>query len=280
MSVPDAPRPPGFFRDVWERLVRHDVLFLSAAVAFYFLLALVPLVLLGTSVAAYLLGPGSPAADQILGAVRMVFPRATGPDIETTLRALQVHRGVAAGLGLLTLLWVASGAFDAVSSALSRLVECAEARSFFRRKLLGIATVLGGGFLFLLAVPLAAILTAAQTFSATLLGPFGEVPFWLTVPLVQYLPAILMGVTFALFYRFAPPRPFPLRICLLGGALGGLLWHAAKRTFNWYLLNVAQYNVVYGLVGTFVALLLWIYYTAVILLVVGVVVEAAGRTRS
>lgn len=273
-------RRPGFLQEVWERLVRHDVLFLAAAVAFYFLLALVPLVLLGTSVAAYLLGPGSPLADRILQAVRMVLPRATGAEFEATLRALQVHRGVAAGLGLLTLLWVASGAFEAVASALSRLVECSETRSFLHRKLLGIVTVLGGGFLFLLAVPLAAILTAAQAFGAALLGRGSSLAFWLTLPVTQYLPALLVGATFALFYRFAPARPLPLRTCALGGVLGGVLWHAAKRTFNWYLLHVARYNVVYGLVGSFVALLLWIYYTAVILLVVGVIVEAAGRRRS
>ena len=129
-------------------------------------------------------------------------------------------------------------------------------------------------------MPLAAILTAAQTFSAALLGRFGDVPYWLMLPLTQYVPALLVAGTFALLYRVAPPRPFRLRTCLLGAARGGLLWHAAKRAFNWYLLNVGQYNVVYGLVGTFVALLLWIYYTAVILLVVGVIVEAAGRTRS
>jgi membrane protein len=284
MLKPVRPGPPSrrstFLREVWHRLVRQDVLFLAGAVAFYFLLALVPLLLLGTSLAAYLLGPTSPAADRILEATRMIFPRATGNDIEGALRALQVHRGVAGGLGLLSLLWVASGVFDAVSSALAQLLGWIETRSFLRRKLLGLATVLASGFLFLLAVPLGAILTAVQAFGETLLGRLGDFPLRQALPVAQYLPALLVGATFGLLYRFAPPRPMRLRTCLLGGALGGLLWHAAKRTFNWYLLNVARYNVVYGLVGSFIALLLWIYYTAVILLVVGLLVEAAGRPGS
>ena len=71
----------------------------------------------------------------------------------------------------------------------------------------------------------------------------------------------------ALLYYFGPNRRQRWRLMWPGAMLATLLWLLATSAFAWYVRNIANYNVMYGSIGAAIALLVWMYFLAVIALI-------------
>jgi membrane protein len=73
-------------------------------------------------------------------------------------------------------------------------------------------------------------------------------------------------LSFGLFlalYRWVPNTTVPWRAALWGAGVAAPLWEMAKRGFVWYLSSgLARYSLVYGSLGTVVALMFWLYLSA------------------
>ncbi|MDE2058494.1 MAG: YihY/virulence factor BrkB family protein [candidate division NC10 bacterium] len=271
-------RPTRFLRELWRCLSRRDPFMMAAAISFYGLLSLIPFLLIGSAILGVFAGSSREATHIITETIRRVLPRATGAQIEGAIQSLIHGRRVAGGLGLLSLLWVASGAFDMVASALTALSNVQESRSYLRRKVTALFLMLICSLGFLVSLAAASLATVIEALGNRLLE---VVPAEISVPhglLLHLLPATLVGATFLLMYRVAPARPIPLRAALLGAVVAGVLWHLARQLFNWYLLTYARYNPVFGILGSAMALLLWLYYSALIFLLGGAIAEALRRT--
>jgi len=251
---------------------------MAAAISFYALLGLIPLLLISSAVLGSFAGSSSATAQAITGGIRRILPRVTGEQIEATLQTLIIGRRVAGGLGLISLIWVASGAFDMVASALTVLCELQESRAYLRRKVTAFFLILISGIGFLLSLAVASLATAIEALGNRLLE---FVPANVSLPpgiLLDLLPATLIGSIFLLMYRFAPARPLPLGASLTGAVVAGLLWHGARELFNWYLLTYAIYNPITGVLGSAIALVLWLYYSALIFLLGGAIAESIRRS--
>ncbi len=266
-----------FASNLWECLTRHDLSMMAAAISFYALLALIPLLLISSAVLGFFAGSSGGAVQVTTEGIRRILPRVTGGQIEAMLQTLVLGRGVAGGLGLLSLIWVASGAFDMVASSLTVLCDLEESRSYARRKVTALLLSLVSGIGFLVSLAVASLGTAIEALGNRLLE---FVPAQVSLPpgiLLDILPATLIGFTFLLMYRFAPARPLPLYAAVSGAAVASLLWHGAKELFNWYLLTYAIYNPIAGILGTAIALLLWLFYSGLIFLLGGAIAEAIQR---
>lgn len=251
---------------------------MAAAISFYGLLALIPLLLLGSAVLGFFAG-SSRAVSHVIGeGIRRVLPQVTGGQIEATVEGLIQGRRVAGGLGLISLLWVASGAFEMVATVLTDLSGVEESRSYLRRKATALLLMLISAVGFLLSLAVASLATAIEALGNQLLE---VVPANITLPpgsLLHVLPATLVAITFLLTYLLAPARPFRFVAALPGAIVAGGLWHIARQLFNWYLLTYARYNPIFGILGSGIALLLWLYYSALIFLLGAVTAEALRRT--
>ncbi len=279
MSSRRQRRRGGILRRAADLLKAHDLFMMGAGIAFFFTLALIPLLLLGTSALGFALGSPQRATAQIFPAIRRIAPGATTGQLETFVRSLVEGRALAGWLGLLSLLWVSSGAYEAIASALTTLSGLRETRSFLRRKMLAAGLMVGTGTLFLASLILASLATAIRGFGSRTLeylpGVFAVAPgmiFLVASPL-------LVTATFLLLYRWATPQPIAWGPAIVGASLGGALWYVAKRAFGWYLVKVAQNHLLYGILGSFIGLLLWIYYTSLIFLLGAVVALACWRNR-
>ncbi len=273
-------RRPGIIRRAAALLKAHDLLMMGAGIAFFFTLALIPLLLLGTSALGFALGSSERATAQIFLAIRRIVPRATMGHFEGVVRSLVEGRAVAGWLGLLSLLWVSSGAYDAIANALTALSGLRETRSYLRRKLLAAGLMLGTGALFLSMLILVSLATVIGDFGGNLVAEwFPGGTAWAHHLLLTFGPPAMVAATFLLLYRWAPPQAIPWAPAAVGAVLGGGLWYLARRAFSWYLLQVARNDLVYGLLGSFIGLLLWIYYTSIIFLVGAVVALACWRDR-
>lgn len=250
---------------------------MAAAISFYGLLALIPFILIGSAVLGTFAGSSQVAAHAIGEGIRRVLPKVTGAQIEATVESLIQGRRVAVGLGLISLLWVASGAFEMIATALTDLCGVEESRSYLRRKVTALILMLISAVGFLLSLAVASLATVIEALGNQLLE---VVPAGVSLPpgiLLHLLPATLVGCIFLLMYHFAPARPIPLGAALPGAAIAGALWHIARQLFNWYLLTYARYNLVFGILGGAIALLLWLFYSALIFLLGGAIAEALHR---
>ncbi len=265
--------------EIVRRLRKHDLMMMAAAIAFYWLLALIPLLLLGTSAIGYLLGSSDRAADEVMTAARRLIPRATGPEVEEFLRTLIRSRHFTGGLGFGFLIWVAMRVFEIIATSLTTLTGAREHRSYLRRKLVALVMMCTVGFLFI-ATLMGGWILAAWPNIEDLVGVRVDLPGFLVDPTFpRYVTSILMGILLAVVYCVAPARGIRWPSAVAGAMLAAVLWHQAKLAFNWYLTHYARYNLFFGILGGFIGLVLWIFYTAIILLFGGVVADALDRGR-
>lgn len=265
--------------EIIRRLREHDLMMMAAAISFYWLLALIPLLLLGTSAIGYLLGSSDRAVDEVMAVARRLIPRATPPHVAKFVGTLIRTRHVTGVLGIGFLLWVSMGVFEIIATSLTALTDGRETRSYLRRKLVAFVLMCTVGFLFLIVLIAGWVLTAWPNI-AGLLGVRFVMPAFLTDPnFPRYFTSVLMGVLLTIAYRVAPVRDIGWPAAMAGASVAALLWHQAKVVFNWYLTHYARYSLFYGILGGFIGVVLWIFYTAIILLFGGMLAGIFDRSN-
>lgn len=254
------------FADLTQRLRQYDLMMMAAAIAFYWLLGIIPLLLLGSSVIGYALGSSERGVDEVMAVARRLIPGATGRDVEDFLRSLIQSRHITGILGIGFLLWVGMGVFEAIASSLTALTGGRETRSYFRRKFVALVMLGTAGLLFVGALVGAWILAAWPEIEV-LIGARIVLPPFLTAPsFTRYATPLLMACLLTIVYRIAPVRAIRWPWAILGASVASVLWYQARVLFNWYLIHYARYNLFYGILGSFIGLVLWVFYTAIILL--------------
>ena len=266
--------------DFVHRLRQYDLMMMAAAIAFYWLLGIIPILLLGSSTIGYVLGSSDRGVEEVMALAHRLIPRATGTDVEEFLRPLIQSRHITGVLGIGFLLWVAMGVFEAIASSLTTLSGGRETRSYLRRKLVALVMMGTAGLLFISAL-MGGWVLAAWPEIEILIGARIVLPPFLTHPsFPRYFTSLLMTLLLTIVYRVAPVRAIRWPWAIAGATVAAVLWHQARALFNWYLIHYARYNLFYGILGGFIGLVLWVFYTAIILLIGGLladVLDRAGR---
>lgn len=250
---------------------------MAAAISFYWLLGIVPLLLLGTSAVGYFLGSSDRAADEVLAVTRRLLPRATGREVQEFLRGLIQSRHITGVLGIGFLLWVAVGVFEIIATSLTALTGARDTRSFLRRKLVALVLMCTVGFLLILTLMGGWFLAAWPNIQDLMVFRLVLPAFLTDRSFPHYFTTFLLGVALAIVYRVAPMRAIGWPAAIGGASIAALLWHQAKTLFAWYVTHYSRVNIFFGILGGFVILVLWIFYTAIILLVGGILADVLDR---
>ncbi len=240
---------------------------MGAALAYYTLFSLFPLLLLLISILGFLLASGMPlladARTYILDSVAATLPQATDM-VAQGIKAAERARGATGVVGLLTLLWSASNMFTQLCQALNIIWDSpppATIGAAIRTKLTAIAVVLSiSALLFLSMVADTALSVAARHLA---LGSIWRSGWARLAPLYT---AAMATAVLALLYRYLPNTTVRWRHVWPGALLAGVAWELLREGFTVYATRYANYVAVYGTVGTTIALLSWIYLSAQILL--------------
>jgi membrane protein len=225
-------------------------------------------------------GPLGPLVEQIRSSL-------TQEDIASAVKDLvEQGKGVAESkllpFGIVFFaLWSASGVALTLIEALNIVHQVEETRPLWRRlalsvlctPALAVMAIVGIGLL-LIWPQLAQWLAGWIGLSEALVALWA----WFRIPVALFL--LLLVVLFV--YRFAPDRDRPVRFVMPGATLAVILWAAASVGFSFYLSNFANYSVIYGSLGTAIALLTYLYLSAAAFLL-GEEVNAAiyhGATES
>jgi membrane protein len=246
---------------------RHEARRWGAALAFYTILSLAPLVILAVAGLALFFGNSS-AQNQLLAQARnMIHPPGSEVIKGMIEHVPQPRSGIFASfLGLITLLFGASGVFGELRSALNTMWEVkpesgAGFWSTVKQRLFSFGMVLAVGFLLLVYLVISAALAAFGKF-------FGA---WLPLPELVLGAAnfviSLAGVAalFALIFRYVPETKVGWKEACSGAAATAFLFTIGKSLIGLYLGKTALGSA-YGAAGSLVVLIVWVYYSAMIFL--------------
>jgi membrane protein len=259
-------RPWQLFRTALAGYIAHDDVSRGAAIAFYAVTSLAPVLLIVTAIAGIAFGDDS--VRTALSAQLNDLVGGQGADLVKSLLASSTDPAagtIATLLGIITLVATASGVFGEMHTALNTIWNVKAAREPFhslirtRAASLGLVAALG----FLAMVSLAA---------STALSAIGQY-LSAAVPLVQLLLATLntfvslalFTVLFGAIYRVLPDTPIAWRDVATGGFVTAALFTAGKSLIGWYLGRAAPSSG-YGAAGALIVLLLWTYYSSQIFL--------------
>ncbi|HEX9896829.1 MAG TPA: YihY/virulence factor BrkB family protein [Dehalococcoidales bacterium] len=250
----------------------HDAAQRAAGVAYYAILSIFPLLLVLIAVFGFFL-PSVNVQDELLKFVGKNLPGATDI-LRQNIVSIVKLRGAMGLLSLVILFWGASAMFSAISLAINRAWDIRRYRPFFIRKASELGMALSTCILFLLSM-------GASAIDAILQGLFDLPAATLIIVdicsrLVAFL--LILGV-FLLLYKLIPYTKTYWRYIWPGALLAAILFEIARTLFVFYLENFANYQLIYGSIASIIALLVWIYYSAFIMILGAEFTYQYGRMR-
>ena len=237
----------------------HDAGQRAAGVAYYAIISIFPLLLGLIAVFGFFL-PSVNLQNAILNFVGDNIPGATNI-LKENISGIIRLRGVMSILSIVILFWGASALFGSISLAINRAWNINKNRHFFIRKASEIGMVFGTGMLFLLSLGTSTFITFLG--SALNLPGRNAAVVYLGAKLIAFL---LMLAIFLLLYKFVPNTKTHWHDIWAGAVLAAVFFEIARTLFIFYLEHFANYQLIYGTISSFVILLVWIYYSAFILI--------------
>jgi membrane protein len=248
---------------------RDNVLQLSAALAYYALFSLGPMLLVVVFVCGFFAG-NHRVADGLFVQIQKVI----GPAMATQLRGIMQYavldaaQPLRASLGLLALLVAATSVFTEIQNALNRLWHVqlrpeAGWRAVVKTRLLSFGLVILLGLLLLASLGLEVLATRLL---ATLPAYFSRWSRELVYTTDLTLSLVFTTGLYALLYHVLPDARIRWRDVVVGGLFTAVLFLLGRFSLSSYI-HYSSLRQAYGTAGTLVVLLLWVYYSALILYV-------------
>ena len=234
----------------------------AASLAYYAFFSLFPLLLVLIACGSYFLNSREIYQD-VTQFVQETFPVSTQVINENLQQALNV-RGTVGVIGLLTLLWSASGVFTNLAFNINLAWPSAPRRNLLEKRLVGMGMIAGLSGLLILSLSLDWIaglipilnLDSASASTLSLLRLISGLGSWLTIFLL-----------FLALYRWVPNTSVRWIAAIWGALAASVAWKVSTAGFSWYLSSgMGSYSLVYGSLGAIVALLFLIFIVSMITL--------------
>lgn len=281
-----------YLKGIFGRFSSDTVFLWAGAIAFKVLVTFVPIIVLSAGLLGLILRQQSPFAT-VIEYIESFLPTYETEQAVQIIRALAEAGQTNAIIGGLGLLFSAITLFSTLRIVIAGVFKRdSDSRSVLHAKLFDLRMAVQVGLLFVLSVALTIILRAITPVGANILHAISIDALWLEQgwhQLIQSLgwvfPFVLTTVMFFQLYYFVPiPRP-SVRSTILGSVVAGLLWELLKNGFTYaagqigyvdrFSGNVGQVGMAFGLA---LALILWVYYSGVVL-VIGAEVAAIHEER-
>lgn len=249
-----------FFLELAKGFAAHDHMTMAAALAFYTALSLAPFLLIVLAVVSLL---GQSSQNQLFQQMDSLM----GPQAAQSLRGIvessdnHPEMGSIAGLiGILTLLFSASGIFAQMQASLNIIFEAqSQAASgvwgWIRKRILSMGMVVTFGFIAMVSMVTSTVLAF---FFPT------EGQFWHLLNMAVSL--LIFGAMFAVTFRILPDTHLPWKEAFKGGVATAVLFTIGKTLIGLYLGKSAVGSA-YGAAGSLIVLLVWVYYSSIIVFV-------------
>ncbi len=255
---------------VWAEIEEDEVFGRAAQLAYYFLLALFPLLLFLISVIGFVMGSERGLRQSLFSYLGNVLPTSALDLVTTTMfEVSNASGGGKIAFGILAALWAASNGMGAVTQALNIAYDVKESRPWWRQRLTAVSLTVALSVLIISALMLILYGGRIADYLADVFG-YGD-SFIMAWKVLQW-PIVLAFVllAFAQIYYFAPDVKKQKWIWVTPGAvMGVILWLAVSFGFRLYLHFFDSYSKTYGALGAVIILMLWLYLTGAAILIGG-----------
>jgi membrane protein len=246
----------------------HNASSLGAALAYYTLFSVAPILIVAIAIAGYVFGAVN-AQSQVLAQLQALIGDAGAAAVNDLVSNAHYSdkKGFAAAVGVITLIIGATSVFGELQNALERIWQTPKPTRevgywrFLRARVLSVGMVLGVGFLLLVSLVASAALAAFGGW----LGTFFP-QLQIVLPIMDI--GLSFGMTvllFAMIYKYVPRESIPWGDVWVGAAVTAVLFTVGKSLIGIYI-GKSSFSSAYGAAGSLIVLLLWIYYSAQIFL--------------
>jgi membrane protein len=254
-----------FVKHLLRRVKASDVPGVAAQMAYFFLLALFPLMIFMVTLLGYL--PIDPS--EVFNVIKDFAPSDSLSLIQDTLKEVTSNQnGGLLSVGILGTIWSASNAMNAVIKGLNYAYDVKETRAFYVAR--GLSILLTFAFIFIIAVMLILQVFGEQIgeFAFEFLGMGDE--FLVVWTWIRFLlPPVVLFLVFVGLYYLAPNLKVKYVTVLPGAIFATVGWIIVSLGFSFYVNNFGNYSATYGSIGGVIILMIWLYLSAMIILVGG-----------
>ncbi|MEA2601703.1 MAG: rane protein [Acidobacteriota bacterium] len=256
----------GLLKETFKEWQDDDALQLGASLSYYTIFSLAPMLLVVIAIAGMVYGREA-VQGQLVGQLRGLVGEQGGEAIQTMVANAGRHGSgvLATVIGVVTILFGATGLFVALQDSLNRIWEV-EAKpgqglkGFIMNRVISFGMILGVGFLLLVSLVLSAAMAAVGTW-ATGLMPGAEILVKILTFVVSFGVEMLL---FAMIFKVLPDVKIAWRDVWIGAAATALLFTLGKLVIGLYIAHSSVASA-FGAAGSVVILLLWVYYSSQIL---------------
>jgi membrane protein len=255
-----------------REFMRDDCGQLAAAISYYALFSLFPLLIFVVAMAGLFIQDRS-AQEDIVNEVLKNIPLNEGEGRDSVRDAVEgigeAGGGALGVLGLIGLAWSGSSLFGALRKALNTAFDDSESkRPFVPQKAIDLALVLAVAVFFLVSIGATAFLRIVRNNAADLgaLGDAAESAGLLWDAASYAIPLVFSFIAFTALYCLVPSRLRSPLVVWPGALVAAIVFEIAKLGFSFYLESFTSYDVVMGSLGAVAAFLFWIYVSANIML--------------
>lgn len=261
----DVTTTNGFLKELLVRIKKVDVTGLGSQLAFFFLLSLFPLLIFIMTLLPYL----NFNQAEVFLLIRDYAPESVAMLIEGTLNEILENRnGGLLSIGALATVWSASKGMNALTKALNRSYFTEESRSFIMARVMSVVFTI-----MLIAVLVVALILPVfgQQIGVLAFSYMGlEEGFLILWAGLRWLvPPVLIFFVFSLIYWLVPNLKIPFKSVLPGALFATVGWILTSLAFSFYVGSYGNYSSTYGSIGAIIVLMMWLYFSAIILMLGG-----------
>jgi membrane protein len=269
-------------KDTFTEWSQDNASRLAAALAYYTVFSIAPLLIIAIAIAGIAAGlVGTAPQEQVISRIRDSMGSGAANLVQTMIKSISVpsNNVLATAVGVAAILLGAAGLFSALQGALNTIWEVmpTPGRSILSvvlDRLISFAMVLGTGFFLLASLAVSAGLAALGKFFVNLVPDFSYV--WQVVDFVVSFGII--GLLFAMIYKVLPDVEIAWGDVWIGAAVTSLLFNVGKFLIGLYL-GRSSVGSLYGAAGSLAVFLVWIYYSAQIILFGAEFTQVYARQR-
>lgn len=263
----------------WE----EDILSRSAQVAFYLSFSLFPLLLFLVNLFGLIIGQAEGLQHELFAYLRQIMPYSAYVLVQKTIvEVTENSSGSKLTFGFIIALWSASAGIDGIRTALNHVYRLKETRWWWRTKLESLLFTLI--LIFLISFVLGIVFYGWKFLLLLLTLIKFPIQSFIVLQIIQWITFIgVLFLIFGLLYRYLPNQKDNKCSWVSPGSITAIvLWVLLTSGFRVYLNYFDNYDKTYGSLGAVIILMLWLYLTALVILIGGslneVIAEFANKS--
>lgn len=246
--------------------VNDEALGRGAAIAFYTVTSIAPILLIVVAIAGMVFGREA-AQNGIIAQLSGLIGHQSAEILQTAIASAQSKTSgkIATVVGVVMVIVTASGVSGEMQTALNVIWKADPTGTpisrLIRARAAGLGLVVSLGFLLMVSLAISAGLSAFGDYLNSVF-PFGQAILTILNAVVSFL---LISILFATIYKVLPDKHIEWRDVVVGAIVTSFLFIAGKSLIGWYIGSSAVASA-YGAAGALIVMLLWVYYSAQIFL--------------